>query len=282
MSTELNQIISNSPDNLKNITGNKTYLLTEPPELPQIESKYSKVLRKALRKIEKRKPKDIGSIFEIKKINNKKKRKLENNKTYNNEKDINYNKDEYNVFSKEDNLVKDLMVKFNEKNAKDKIPKLNRKKIAFNRLYDITDESNAKLLNLKKSKKLYSLPKYQENILKSINTNSIEKSEIMNLIQNLNNIKDEANKVQALPPINIDMIKSHIINNNKKETKKKNMKEIMSNNVENLDEYEKEEKMIRNNNKKFKSQSKFKKNKNFDMLPEYIREIFTKKLNYHN
>ena len=40
--------------------------------------------------------------------------------------------------------------------------------------------------------------------------------------------------------------------------------------------------MIRNNNKKFKSQSKFKKNKNFDMLPEYIREIFTKKLNYHN
>ena len=282
MSTELNKIISNSPENLKNITENKAYLLTEPTELPQIESKYSKVLRKALRKIEKRKPKDIGSIFEIKKINNKKKRKLETNKTFNNEKDINYNKDEYNVFSKEDNLVKDLMVKFNEKNAKDKIPKLNRKKIAFNRLYDITDESNAKLLNLKKSKKLYSLPKYQENILKSINTNSIEKSEIMNLIQNLNNIKDEANKVQALPPINIDMIKSHIINNNKKETKKKNMKEIMSNNVENLDEYEKEEKMIRNNNKKFKSQSKFKKNKNFDMLPEYIREIFTKKLNYHN
>ena len=237
MSTELNKIISNSPENLKNITENKAYLLTEPTELPQIESKYSKVLRKALRKIEKRKPKDIGSIFEIKKINNKKKRKLETNKTFNNEKDINYNKDEYNVFSKEDNLVKDLMVKFNEKNAKDKIPKLNRKKIAFNRLYDITDESNAKLLNLKKSKKLYSLPKYQENILKSINTNSIEKSEIMNLIQNLNNIKDEANKVQALPPINIDMIKSHIINNNKKETKKKNMKEIMSNNVENLDEY---------------------------------------------
>lgn len=282
MSTELNKIISNSPENLKNITENKAYLLTEPTELPQIESKYSKVLRKALRKIEKRKPKDIGSIFEIKKINNKKKRKLETNKTFNNEIDINYNKDEYNVFSKEDNLVKDLMVKFNEKNEKDKIPKLNRKKIAFNRLYDITDESNAKLLNLKKSKKLYSLPKYQENILKSINTNSIEKSEIMNLIQNLNNIKDEANKVQALPPINIDMIKSHIINNNKKETKKKNMKEIMSNNAENLDEYEKEEKMIRNNNKKFKSQSKFKKNKNFDMLPEYIREIFTKKLNYHN
>jgi hypothetical protein len=282
MSTELNQIISTSPDNLKNNTENKAYLLTEPTELPQIESKYSKVLRKALRKIEKRKPKDIGSIFEIKKINNKKKRNLETNKTFNNEMYMNYNKDEYNVFSKEDHLVKDLMVKFNEKNAKDKIPKLNRKKIAFNRLYDITDESNAKLLNLKKSKKFYSLPKYQENILKSINTNSIEKSEIMNLIQNLNNIKDEANKVQALPPINIDMIKSHIINNNKKETKKKNMKEIMSNNVENLDEYEKEEKMIRNNNKKFKSQSKFKKNKNFDMLPEYIREIFTKKLNYHN
>jgi hypothetical protein len=282
MSTELNQIISTSPDNLKNNTENKAYLLTEPTELPQIESKYSKVLRKALRKIEKRKPKDIGSIFEIKKINNKKKRNLETNKTFNNEMYMNYNKDEYNVFSKEDHLVKDLMVKFNEKNAKDKIPKLNRKKIAFNRLYDITDESNAKLLNLKKSKKLYSLPKYQENILKSINTNSIEKSEIMNLIQNLNNIKDEANRVQALPPINIDMIKSHIINNNKIETRKKNMKEIMSNNVENLDEYEKEEKMIRNNNKKFKSQSKFKKNKNFDMLPEYIREIFTKKLNYHN
>lgn len=276
--------INSTADDIKINSEDKEHLLTEQTKLPNIEeSKYSRILRKALRRIEERKPKDIGSIFDTKRKIEKKKRNHEINNTFNNEINIKNNreKDKYNVFLKEDNLIKDLMLQFEEKNTKDTIPKLKRKKMAFNRLYDITDKSNKKIINLKKSKNLYSLEKYQEKMVKAIHANSIEQNEIMNLIQNLNNLRYESNKVQALPPINVKMIKAHIINNKKKESRKKTMKEIMNNNTQPLDEFEKEEKMIRYN-KTSKSLQKVKRNKNFDMLPAYIRDIFTTKLNYHS
>ena len=55
----------------------------------------------------------------------------------------------------------------------------------------------------------------------------------------------------------------------------------MNNVMDDLDDFEKEEKMIKDING-YKSQPKTRRNKNFDMLPEYIREIFTKRLNYHS
>ena len=55
----------------------------------------------------------------------------------------------------------------------------------------------------------------------------------------------------------------------------------MNKDIDNLDDFEKEEKIIKDI-KSHKSQPRTKRNKNFDMLPEYIREIFTKKLNYHS
>ena len=170
------------------------------------------------------------------------------------------------------------MSQFKEKNRKDKIPKLIRKKMAFNKLYEISNESSERLKNVKKAKKFYTLEKYQENMLKAIDVNSIEQSQIMNLIQNLNDIKYESNKVNALPPIKVNVIRDHVIRTSKNNTllRKKNMKEIMNSSDIPLDQFEIEERMIKDM-KSYKSQPKAKRNKNFDKLPAYFRDILSKK-----
>ena len=280
-----NQIISNNSENTKEnkveLNENKP---TEPTDLPNIETKYSRYLRKAIRKIEKRKPKDVGSIFDYSKKLNVTRRKKFGNETFINDfynKKNNDEKNGYNVFSKEDNLVKDLMTQFRKNNYKDKIPKIRRRKMAFNKLYGITNESREKIKKIKLSKNKYSLEKYQTKMLKVIDTNIMEHTQIINLIQNFNDLKNESNNIKALPPINVKTIRDHIIKNKKVENRKKTMKEIMNNTVETLDDFEKEEKMIKLI-KAHKSQPKNNRNKNIDALPEYIRDIYYKKLNYHN
>ena len=280
------QMIYNSKERIPSKIESFSDTPVEPTGIPYIESKYSQALYKKLKKIEDRKPENLGSIFDNKKVPVRKISTLKNSsyitdfKNY--KKNINKDKDKYNVFSHEDNLVKDLMVKFRENNQKNAIPKIKRKYMAFNRLYDIENHSAEKLTYLKKCKQKYSLEKYQKKILKAISPNSIENDEILNLIQCFNELKTEVNSVTALPPINVNAIRKHVINSNKKGKKKKNIKEIMSNNVEPLDEFEKEEKLIRKIKSYHRAHPKINKNKNLDMLPEYVRDIFTKKLNYHN
>ena len=280
--TEYNDSLEKSKNNLNNTEINKDI----PPELSglsNIESRYSHAVRKALKRIEKRKPKDLGSIFDQKKIFVRK-IKVKGDFSFNQDyfkKDRNTFKEieKYNVFRNEDNIIRELMSQFKEKNRKDKIPKLVRKKNAFNRLYEITNESSERLKNVKKSKKFYTLEKYQENMLKAIDVNSIEQSQIMNLMQKLNDIKYESNKVNALPPIKINVIRDHVIRTSKNNTvlRKKNMKEIMNSSDNTpMDQFEIEEKMIKDM-KSYKSQPKAKRNKNFDKLPEYFRDIFSKK-----
>lgn len=276
--TEIKEEIQTNEDNKEN-NQNKSL---EPEKLPYIEPKYSRAIRKALKKIEDRKPKNLGSIFDSKRILVKKVRVKGDyslgedifRKERNTFKEI----EEYNVFSNEDKMIKGLMTQFKEKNRKDKIPKLIRRKMAFNKLYEITNQSDERLKNARKSKRLYSLEKYQENMLKAIDVNSIDQSEIMNLIQNLNDLKNDSNYMKSLPPINVNIIKDHVINSTKKEKRKLNFKEIMNPNNEPLDEFEKQEKIIKDI-KSHKSPIKNKRNKNFDKLPEYIREAFSK--NFH-
>ena len=280
--TEYNDSLDKSKNNLNKTEINKDV----PPEmsgLSNIESRYSREVRKALKKIEKRKPKDLGSIFDQKKIFVKK-IKIKGDFSFSQDffkKDRNTFKEieRYNVFKNEDNIIRELMSQFKEKNTKDKIPKLVRKKMAFNKLYEISNESSERLENIKKSKKFYTLEKYQENMLKAIDVNSIEQSQIMNLIQNLNDIKYESNKVNALPPIKVNVIRDHVIRTSKNNTvlRKKNMKEIMNSSDNTaMDQFEIEEKMIKDM-KSYKSQPKAKRNKNFDKLPAYFRDIFSKK-----
>ena len=103
--------------------------------------------------------------------------------------------------------------------------------MAFNRLYNIPEGSSEKLKDVKKSKKKYSLEEYQENILKSVDANSVDQGEIMKLIQSFNDIKIESNNVKALPPINIDIIKEHVYKKKPVNPRKKNLRDIMKSQI---------------------------------------------------
>ena len=248
-----------------------------PTDTIKFRRKISRIntrMRKKIENIESTIPKNIGSIYDGKSIKVKAVKNIGiSDKIY--ESNLTEEKDEYNVFSNEDHVIKDLMLQFKEKNAKDKIPKLIRKRMAFNRLYNITDSSIDQLKNVKKRKKFCTLEEYQENILKAVNVNSVEQSEIMKLIENFNEIKIESNNVKALPPININIIKDHVYKKKLMPPKKKNYKDFMIR-KQPLDEFEKEERLIKKL-KSYKSVPKKKRNKNFDVLPQYIRDVFNKK-----
>ena len=237
-------------------------------------SRINTQMRKVIENIENTIPKNLGSLYDGKSVKVKTVKNIglvdRLNKNI-----IKEDKESYNVFSNEDHKLKDLMLQFKEKNKKDKIPKLIRKRMAFNRLYNITDSSIEKLKNVKSRKKFCSLEEYQENILKAVNVNSVEQSEIMKLIESFNEIKIESNNVTALPPININIIKDHIYKKKKIVLKKKNIRELMKRR-DPLDEFEKEERLI-NKLRSYKSVPKRRRNKNFDILPQYIRDIFAKK-----
>jgi hypothetical protein len=235
-------------------------------------SRLNTSMRQIIKRIESRIPKNIGSIFDGKNVKVKSVKLIGLTDKFL-IKDVE-EKDEYNVFSNEDHLIKNLLNQFKEKNEKDKIPKIIRKKMAFNRLYNITEGSSEKLKDVKKSKKKYSLEEYQENILKSVDANSVDQGEIMKLIQSFNDIKIESNNVKALPPINIDIIKDHVYKKKPIKPRKKNLRDIMKR-QEPLDEFEKEERLIKNL-RSYKSVPKRRRNKNLDILPQYIRDIFAK------
>ena len=235
-------------------------------------SRLNTSMRQIIKRIENRIPKNIGSIFDGKNVKVKSVKLIGLTDKFL-IKDVE-EKDEYNVFSNEDHLIKNLLNQFKEKNEKDKIPKIIRKKMAFNRLYNITEGSSEKLKDVKKSKKKYSLEEYQENILKSVDANSVDQGEIMKLIQSFNDIKIESNNVKALPPINIDIIKDHVYKKKPVKPRKKNLRDIMKR-QEPLDEFEKEERLIKNL-RSYKSVPKRRRNKNLDILPQYIRDIFAK------
>lgn len=244
------------------------YIPTDPRFNRKRLSRFTTSMKKAVKKIEETFPKNLGSLYDGKTIKVKSVRLIGvADQMGGNE------KDKFNVFSNEDHIIKDLMTQFKEKNEKDKIPKLIRKKMAFNRLYNITDDAIERLKNVKKRKKLYNLDQYQENILKAVDVNSVDQGEIIKLIQNLNEIKIESDNVKALPPINIDIIKDHVYKK-KILPKKKNLKQLIKIRLP-LDEFEKEERLIKSL-KSFKSHPKRRRNKNFDIMPQYIRDIFSK------
>ena len=244
----------------------------EPLIIPRQIKRLSTKMKKLILKIESQFPKNVGSLYDGKNVKSK---PVKNIGLMDRIREEENDKIGYNVFSNEDHMIKDLMTQFKERNAKDKIPKKIRKRMAFNRLYNISEGSIEQLKNVKKSKKKYSLAEYQENILKAVDVNSVEQGEIMRLIQNFNEIKIDSNNVKALPPININIIKDHVYNERKRllQKRKKN-KDIIIKKVP-LDAFEKEERLIKSL-KSFKSVPRKKRNKNFDILPQYIRDIFSK------
>ena len=187
---------------------------------------------------------------------------------------------DYNVFNDQDNVIKDLMLKFYEKEKKKKISKLIKRKNALNRLYDITPESNIHMIEAKKYKSL-DLEDYQNNILTSVPVNCLEKGGMMDLVQSFHNLNYECDCVKPLPPINVKIIEDHIyIKNNSKSVKKMNLREFLRQSNEPKDEFEREQRKIKNL-RSYKALPKFKRNKNYDFLPSYLREALNKNLRFH-
>ena len=103
----------------------------------------------------------------------------------------------------------------------------------------------------------------------------------MDLVQNLKNLKYECDSVKPLPPINVKIIEDHIYKkSNSKSVKKMNLKEFLQHTNEPKDEYEKEQRIIKNL-KSYKVLPKFKRNKNYDFLPSFLRESLNKNLRFH-
>jgi hypothetical protein len=204
------------------------------------------------------------------------------NQHYNEDKNLFKEIQEFNVFNSEDAKIRDLMKQFYDKSNKKSQNKLNRRKVALNKLYNISPEYDSRFQDAKKRKRL-NLDEYQNNILTSVSAGSMGKEKIMDLVQNFNNLKYECDSVKPLPPINLRIIEDHVYNQNranKINVKKMRLKEFLEQSNEPKDEFGEEEKLIKSI-KSYKVLPKFKRNKNYDFLPSYLRESLNKNLKFH-
>ena len=204
-----------------------------------------------------------------------KKKNKQTSFTNNDKKEI-INDFDYNVFDNEDKSVRNLMNQFKIKNQQKKLPKLERKKLVLNQLYGITPELNQKIAKVKNDKSLC-LEDYQTKILTTLGAGgSVGNSELMDLLQNLNELKTDSESVQPLPPINLDIIYDHVLNNKAKPKydKSRSIKEILSGKEEPKDEFEKEESMIKKIQRSNLKKGKVKRNAQLDVLPSYLKNLF--------
>jgi len=197
------------------------------------------------------------------------------------DKNANLKSQDYNVFGYEDEQIKELMNNFRQELKQRKISKLIKRKNALNKLYNITPQYNIKMQEARRFKSL-DLDNYQKKILSSVPYNCIGKNEILDLVETFKTLKYECESVKPLPAINIKIIKEHILKKNKTEKSDKEMrlKDFLNKNREPKDEFEKEQKIIKDM-KCFKVPPKLKRNKVYDILPNHIREALTKNLKLH-
>ena len=188
---------------------------------------------------------------------------------------------DYNVFGNEDERINELVMKFKEELKERRIDKMTRRKNALNKLYNITPEYNLRMQEARKFKSL-DLDEYQKNILSSVPYNCIGKNEILDLVDTFKTLKNECDSVKPFPAINVKIIKDHILkkSRNNQNVKSMRLKEFLSQSNRPNDEYEKEQRLIRKL-KCFKVVTKFKRNKNYDILPIHIRESLKKNLKLH-
>ena len=188
---------------------------------------------------------------------------------------------DYNVFGYEDQQIKDLVNKFKQELKERQIKKVNRKQNALNKLYNITPEYALKMKEARRFKSL-DLDEYQKNILSSVPYNCIGKNEILDLVDTFKTLKNECDSVKPFPAINIKIIKDHILKKNKikQNVKSMRLKEYLNQNNKPMDEFEKEQRLIKDM-KCFKVVTKFKRNKNYDILPLHIREALSQNLKLH-
>jgi hypothetical protein len=184
---------------------------------------------------------------------------------------------EFNVFGNEDNFIKNLMDKFNKK-SQPKIKKMEKKKEVLDKLYGIDPLFKKKMLMAKRNKKL-PLEEYQAQTFKILSNNDIGKTELFDLAYNLKCLRLESDSVSPLPPINVSIIYDHVYRSNSNKDKKINkmtIKQLINDTHEPKDEFEKEEKLIKQM-MSYKAIQRGKRNKAFDILPEYLKNALSKR-----
>ena len=274
---------TNIKENINNINSYNTNSFKRNILLPNIRKQNiikTKAL-KLLKEIDKKKENNNIYLIDDKKsdkdykIVKVKKRRSSLIKSYR-DKDVKPTKN-FNVFGNEDNFIKDLMGKFDNKSYP-KIKKINKRKGILNKLYGI-DPLFKKRMKIAKRNKRLPLEEYQANTFKVLTKNDIGKAELLDLAYDLKSLRSESDSVSPLPPINISIINDHVYRNNSNEDKKinkKTIKQLINDTHEPKDEFEKEQKLIKQM-MSYKSIQRGKRNKAFDILPEYLKNALSKR-----
>ena len=173
---------------------------------------------------------------------------------------------------------KSLIQSYRKKPKQPLLSRADRRKLLFNKLYGFSNE----FLNMyerAKRKKYLPLEEYQQNILNAFTSvNEVDKDHFNALSDKFRDIREEANTIEPLPPINFSIIYKHSIKEEKQKREKgkspMNLKEALKQKKE-KDEFEKEMDSIAKHRSKIKPKYM---NKNLKLLPQYIVEKLSKKL----
>lgn len=191
---------------------------------------------------------------------------------------------EYNVFETEDDLIKKIMYKLYINENEKKPTKIQKKRMALDKIYGFSPELTKSMKEAKK-KKYLPLEEYQNNMLNTFANNykSIDQGQFIDLVQNMRDLRAETESVSPLPRINIKMIKNHVLERGVQNLKQMSIKDYLKKDKEPMNEFERENMLIiKMKNKKLPSQHlRNKRNKNLDNLPSYLRDLFNTQIKYH-
>jgi len=154
---------------------------------------------------------------------------------------------------------------------------LNKKRL--NALYGYDQNFIRSKSYLRKKKYTINLDKYQDDILK-ISQRNLCKDHLYKLYTDLQSIKNNANMVRPLPPINYAALILHSCNEDNKSRRNIKSKKIFENKkLKEMDDYEKELYEIKKSNE-FKREKFIRNNrmyKIYEILPEHVIDTLYKK-----
>lgn len=154
---------------------------------------------------------------------------------------------------------------------------LNKKRL--NELYGYDQNFIRSKSYLRKKKYTINLDKYQDDILK-ISQRNLCKDHLFKLYTDLQSIKNNANMVRPLPPINYAALILHSCNEDSKSRRKlKSKKNFENKKLKEMDDYEKELYEIKKSNE-FKREKFVRNNrmyKIYEILPEHVIDTLYKK-----